>query len=299
MIERNSNFMNFNIKSEVDLYVNPEKIKYEEFKTGIAYLDECLTINGDGLSGFRTSRLYTILGCTGSGKSLFMLNLAQLLAKEKSPVLYISLENTEDQTLDRLESSGLEPNKFLYLSHPTKDPNFGICDAFYASDIEREIAEMTQGFGISPKIVIVDYLGEIQPTSGKNSYEEFGNIAKELKDIAKNNNVCVITASQCNRDALREYKKAQDNSSKVKALCSITEANISDSIKVIHVTDYAMFVHRLNNFEFQGFNNGKPLPGLFLSVLKNRDYSPKHEKILIAYNPKFNRLSGYAVDYTF
>ena len=71
-----------------------------------------------------------VIGCTGSGKSLFMLNLSQMLSN-RGNVLYISLENTEDQTLDRLESSGLDPNENLYLSHPVKDPNFGINDCFY------------------------------------------------------------------------------------------------------------------------------------------------------------------------
>lgn len=290
--------MNFNIKSESDLYNRPSMIDYKEFTTGITELDNCLTINGEGLCGFRTSRLYTILGCTGSGKSLFMLNLAQLLAQEEAPVLYISLENTEDQTLDRLESSGLDINPHLYLSHPTKDPAFGLHDMFYASEVERELLETKKLYNISPKIVILDYLGEVQPTSGKNSYEEFGNIAKELKDIAKNNNICIITASQCNREALKTYKNATTQQEKIEALCSISEAQISDSIKIVHVSDYALFVHRLKDISFQGYRQGKNVPALFISVLKNRDYSSKVEKVIIPYELSHNRLSKYSVDFT-
>ena len=290
--------MNFNIKNELELYKNPLTIDYKEFKTNIKGLDDCLTINGQGLCGFRTSRLYTILGCTGSGKSLFMLNLAQILATPESPVLYISLENTEDQTLDRLESSGLNPNANLYLSHPTKDPAFGINDSFYASEVEREIIETKNKYNIDARIVVLDYIGEIQPTSGKNSYEEFGNIAKELKEIAKNLNICIITASQCNRDALKTYKLAKDNTERLEALKEITEANISDSIKIVHVSDYALFVHRLKEVKLEGYRKGIGVPALFISVLKNRDYSSKVEKLLIPYETSFNRLSKYSVDLT-
>lgn len=290
--------MNYNIKNEIDLHNRPSIIDYKEFKTNIKGLDDCLTINGNGLNGFRTSRLYTILGCTGSGKSLFMLNLAQLLASEESPVLYISLENTEDQTLDRLESSGLEINKNLYLSHPTKDPSFGIHDNFFAADVEREIITLKNNFKIDAKIIILDYLGEVQPTSGKNSYEEFGNIAKELKEIAKNYNICIITASQCNRESLKMYKTATTIEEKLEALCNISEAQISDSIKIVHVSDYALFVHRLKGIKLEGYRQGQEIPALFISVLKNRDYSSKVEKLLIAYETSHNRLSKYCVDLT-
>ena len=285
--------MDYNIKNMQELLTNPSKISYREYSTGHKGLDGMLTIN-QSLEGIRTSRLYTILGCTGSGKSLFMLTLSQSLSQNNCNVLYISLENTEDQTLERL--AGLPVSDSLYLSHPTKNPNFGINDAFYPDDIKQEILEVQNRYNTNIDVVILDYLGEIKPTSGRNSYEELGNIMIALKDIAKELNIAIITASQCNREALKTYKTASTKQDMISALCNINESHVSDSAKIIHISDFVWFVHRIKQISFESYNKGKSCSALFISVLKNRDFSSNYEKIVIPFRNNVNALSNTFVD---
>lgn len=279
----------FNLKDLSTFAETFKPVQYTEFTTHIDLLDNMLTINNTK-AGFRTSRLYTLLGCTGSGKSLFMFELALRLSIYNKPeyrgnykpcILYISLENTEDQTKDRLDSMGLLPSVDfpVWVSHPTYDRILG---GFYVESIVQEIEELKQNAGLYPVAIILDYLGELE-SEGTNSYEAMGKVAKDLKNIAKQYNTCIITAAQCNRDALKLYKQAQGDQEKLEALSNINESNVAESAKIIHVSDYVMFINRLADFQNKG-------AFLYAKVLKNRDFCSKIEEVLFKYNSQYTRL---------
>ena len=286
--------MIYNIKTLAELLDSPSTIDYHITPTGIKGLDSMLTTNAKGDSGIKSSRLYTILGCTGSGKSLFMLNLAYLLSESKN-VLYVSLENTEDQTKDRLREDNLNKYHTLFLDHPTKAPALGSWDTYGVECIEDEMKQIKEKHNVDIDIVILDYLGEVSKTAERNDYEAYGKIMTRLKDMAKQYNIAIITAAQCNRDALKMYKQAKNQQEMIKALSDINEGYVSDSAKIIHISDFVSFVHRIKEISLEGFRNGTTTSALFLSVLKNRDYSSLNEKLLIPYEPKKNQLSKYSV----
>ena len=118
--------------------------------------------------------------------------------------------------------------------------------------------------------------------------EQFDNVKELLSEI-----LILGLNIEIKRGLFRNYEDKTNSISTIKG-----QLNISDSIKIVHVSDYALFVHRLKEVKLEGYRQGIGVPALFISVLKNRDYSSKVEKLLIPYETSFNRLSKYSVDLT-
>ena len=174
--------------------------------------------------GFNTGELNIFAGGSGSGKSLFMQNLALNWALQGKNVVYISLELSEELCAMRLDA--------MLTGMGTKDVMKN------ASDVELrvkmaskkagglQIVQMKNGctvndiraylkeFQIQNEVkvdaLLVDYLDLMMPITVKvNPSDQFIKdkfVSEELRNLAIELNILFVTASQLNRSAVDEIE---------------------------------------------------------------------------------------------
>lgn len=220
--------------------------------------------------GFENGRTYCFFGLQGEGKSVTLLDMALQIKrynknyKTKDPtkipaVVYLTLENTKRETLQRffVQSADVE-NQYTDYSvdkaidmminqgglvvtddNPIdivikqKSPNS--VDTSYLYDLYDDLSD--QGFEVI--CFIIDYLKIINSINGFSSSEErlkLGSVVLELKSIASELDIPVITASQFNRDANSKVDEARNSSIK-DTLKYLNRANIGESMLILDNLD--------------------------------------------------------------
>ena len=220
-------------------------------------------------AGLQPERLYVVGGVTGMGKSAFMLNIALRVAKQKiilrpiardktCYIAWFTYENTVEETntrmigslgsieLKRIESGatdnkpgphGAPSETQRYFDTAGKLANLNIHLNENADLTVSQIRAMCRKLKFAGQLdaVFVDYL-QIVPSGMKfnNRHEEIGYISGELKKLAKELKVPVMTAAQLNRESfstgrppklsdLRESGKIEQD---------------SDAVILLHSDDY-------------------------------------------------------------
>ena len=172
--------------------------------------------------GLPNKTLNIALAGTGVGKSLFMCHMASAVLLQGRNVLYITLEMAEEKIAERIDANLLDvPIQQL------SDPLFS--KGKYQSKIEK-LQDKTQGRlvikeyptasahvnhfksllnelslkrGFHPEIIFVDYLNICASSSYKNnivnSYTYVKAIAEELRGLAGEFNVPIVSATQTTR----------------------------------------------------------------------------------------------------
>jgi replicative DNA helicase len=175
-------------------------------QTGIKALDHIL-------GGFQEKQFYLLAGQPGMGKSALAIQITYNVAKRGIPVLYFSLEMSNEKISGRLVSSicGVEYDLF---KRPGKTEQ-QILDILAASD---EVAQLpltideTPGLTVSAMrsiaqrlmisepigLVIVDHLGLLS-SPGKDEYHEVTKISHGLMALSKQLNLPVLALSQLSR----------------------------------------------------------------------------------------------------
>lgn len=214
------------------------KDKDKIFTTGIQYWNIILA------PGYLSKRLYTYLALPGGGKSQVLLKSAIDIKryngriKPKDPnknptVLYITMENDIDETVERLFNMVAEADDIRnYTSKQVirKLKNEGqmtlseansidIMIKYYpnrsidTNDLYTIISDISDNGG-EVIALILDYMKRIRPAErGKDEKEELKNITNELKTLAKTLDIPVITAQQLNRSASSVIDKALEKKS--------------------------------------------------------------------------------------
>ena len=187
--------------------------KEEKIPSGLEHFDYILR------GGFPSKTLGVIMAGTGVGKSLFMCSMASNLIETGHNVLYITLEMAEekiaqriDQNLLNLSSEELETigkesffkrfdnlkmktkGRLVVKEYPTKSAHAGHFRAL--------LKELKQKKDFVPDLICIDYLNICSSMSagkGANSYEQIKSTAEELRAMAMEFNVPVLTATQTNR----------------------------------------------------------------------------------------------------
>jgi KaiC/GvpD/RAD55 family RecA-like ATPase len=174
--------------------------------------------------GFSRGELNIFAGGSGSGKSLVMMNLAlNWLATGMSGV-YVSLELSEELTSLRTDA--------MLTSMSTRDIRKNIDDAHLkvkmmekkagqyrvkglpaqsnVNDIRSYLKEVQIQTGIKVDFVMIDYLDLVMPVSVKvNPNDQFIKdkyVSEELRNLAKELGILMVTASQLNRSAVEEIE---------------------------------------------------------------------------------------------
>lgn len=220
--------------------------------------------------GFENSRTYCFFGLQGEGKSTTLLDLALQIKrynrnyKPKDPtkipaVVYLTLENSKRETFERffvqvadaenqytdydvdtaidmmINQGGCVVSDSNPIDIIIKEENSDSVDTSYLYELYDDLAD--QGFEVI--CFIVDYLKLINSIKNFSASEErlkLGSVVKEMKAVAKDLDIPIITASQFNREANAKIDEAR-NSNKVNNIKLLNRANIGESMLILDNID--------------------------------------------------------------
>ena len=170
--------------------------------------------------GIPNKTLNVALAGTGVGKSLFMCHVASSVLLQGKNVLYITLEMAEEKIAERIDANLLNVNiqklvdmpkmmfekkiqklakktqgKLIIKEYPTASAHVG--------HFKSLLQELALKKSIRPDIIFVDYLNICASQRYKgsivNSYTYVKAIAEELRGLAVEANVPIVTATQTTR----------------------------------------------------------------------------------------------------
>ena len=171
--------------------------------------------------GLPNKTLNIALAGTGVGKSLFMCHVAASHLAKGFNVLYITLEMSEERIAERIDANLMDINigelrtlpktrfdyridrirkgtegKLVIKEYPTA--------AAHAGHFKTLLSELALKRNFVPQIIFVDYLNicsssRFKPSSNVNSYTYIKAIAEELRGLAVEQNVPIVSATQTTR----------------------------------------------------------------------------------------------------
>lgn len=260
-----------NIEDRLAKYM--ETAVYEP--TGIQPLDDAL---GGGLA----RRQVTMFSAnSGGGKSLMMSNIAANYARRGFNVLQLALELT-DEMIDLRNISiltGVKASEWkLNVAEITamikrhKDAGAGsfvvkrIPGGSSALDMRSYLRLYETEYGHTPDVLVVDYLDLMNPNGGtrnKGVYEQDKEKSEELAELAFDYDCIMITASQQNRDAIRNANPDQ--------------AVIAGGISKVNTVDNYISIYMNPEMRLKG--------EMLLYFLKTRSSSAVGSMVQLAFNP--------------
>jgi len=174
--------------------------------------------------GFNRGELQIFAGGSGSGKSLFMQNLAVNWAQAGLSGVYITLELSEGLCSYRIDSMMTNTAaKDIFKDIDTVEMKVkmlqkkaGRLQIKYmpaqstVNDIRAYLKELQIQTGLRADFLCVDYLDLLMPVSAKVSPNDLfvkdKYVSEELRNLAKELNILFVTASQLNRAAVEEIE---------------------------------------------------------------------------------------------
>jgi KaiC/GvpD/RAD55 family RecA-like ATPase len=189
-----------------------------QVSTGWPQMDKIL------YGGMSRGELNIFAGGSGSGKSLVMMNIALSWLQAGMSGVYVTLELSEeltslrtdamlammgtkairkdiDTTELRVKMAGKKSGKYRVKNLPAQSN---------VNDIRAYLKEVQIQTGIKIDFVMVDYLDLVMPVSIKvNPTDQFIKdkyVAEELRNLAKELGILLVTASQLNRTAVDEIE---------------------------------------------------------------------------------------------
>ena len=171
--------------------------------------------------GLPNKTLNICLAGTGVGKSLFMCHMASSALMQNKNVLYITLEMSEERIAERIDANILNipmkelpdiskkeygkkigrlknktKGKLIVKEYPTASAHVG--------HFRHVLQELNIKKDFQPDIIFVDYLNicasqRIRPGAGANSYTLVKSIAEELRGLAVEHDLPIVSATQTTR----------------------------------------------------------------------------------------------------
>lgn len=149
-----------------------------------------------------------ILARSGVGKSALVQSIQlDIWRRQHIKSIFFSLEMTVTSLYERLASMvmnvGLEEIEGRYIKGETNTIQEGVKELegiFMVDQAGMSLDQIENTIKARPDISVafIDYLGLIKG-DGKDRYERASNVAQELKEIAKRNNVVIVVVAQTNR----------------------------------------------------------------------------------------------------
>jgi archaellum biogenesis ATPase FlaH len=189
-----------------------------QVSTGWPALDRVL------YGGFSRGQLNIFAGGSGSGKSLVMMNLALNWLQAGLSGVYVSLELSEElctlRTTAMLSSMGTKDIRKDLDTATMKVNLVGKKSGRYQikalpaqsniNDIRAYLKEVQIQTGMRVDFVMIDYLDLLMPVSAKVSPNDLfvkdKYVSEELRNLADELNILLVTASQLNRSAVEEIE---------------------------------------------------------------------------------------------
>lgn len=256
---------------------------YTRKEERVAFDIELLNLITNG--GLPKKTLTILLAESGGGKSLGMSHFAAANLKMGKNVLYITMEMAEERIAERADANilNIEVDKIASLSKEDflekiariskKTSGKYIIKEYptggaHAGHFRALIGDLKQKQNFVPDVIYIDYLGicassRIKMGGGVNSYGYLKAIAEELRGLAVEFNVPVITAGQVNRGGF--------GSSDI----DLTDA--ADSMGIIHTADLMLAIIRTEELD--------ELNQVMFKQLKNRFNDPaKMRRFVVGLN---------------
>ena len=171
--------------------------------------------------GLPNKTLNIALAGTGVGKSLFMCHVASSVLLQGKNVLYITLEMAEEKIAERIDANLLNiniqditdlprpmfENKVTALSKKTQGTliikEYPTASA-HSGHFKTLLNELALKKSFKPDIIFIDYLNicassRYRANSGVNSYSYIKAIAEELRGLAVETNLPIVSATQTTR----------------------------------------------------------------------------------------------------
>ena len=230
--------------------------------------------------GFNKGELQIFAGGSGSGKSLFMQNLSVNWIQAGLNGVYITLELSEELCAWRIDSmltdiatkevfksiddvelkvkmAGKKAGEF-YIKYMPAQSN--------VNDIRAYIKTLQIESGIKIDFVCIDYLDLLMPVSAKVSPSDLfvkdKYVSEEIRNLAKELNVILVTASQLNRSAVEEIE--------------FDHSHISGGISKINTADNVFGIFTSRHMREKGQYQ--------LQLMKTRSSSGVGQKIDLSFN---------------
>jgi len=193
-----------------DIDIRVQKVVRAPISTGWTPLDKVLG------GGWERGTISTFIAATGVGKSMFLVNAACALVAQGLSVLYVTLEMQDwklglradswfaeipidlvAENKEHVEKSMLEKatGRLIIKQWPTKKATI--------DHIRNHVQRLKQTKNFIPDAIVVDYADLLKPMGryGEKRHELEANY-EELRAMAAELNVVVLTADQTNREGL-------------------------------------------------------------------------------------------------
>ena len=195
--------------------------------------------------GLPKKSLTLFLGATGSGKSIVKCHMAAAHLLFGKNVLYITAELSEEEVARRIDANMMEitidevadlplstyekrmsrlkdktPGKLIIKEYPTSSAHVG--------HFRHLLNELRMKKNFKPDVIYLDYLNicassRLKGNSAANSYTLVKSIAEEVRGLAVEFNVPIVSSSQLNRDG---YNNSD-----------VDLTNTSESMGITHTAD--------------------------------------------------------------
>lgn len=254
-----------NIVSEICTELNNQ---YRKLQTGMQGLNKLIG------GGFENTRAYLIIGMTGVGKSMTLLDIAYQIKKynkgympkdpTKTPcVVILSMENSVTETFQRLFQMAVggdvnlqnyTPDEIMYMLKTTgelfltDDSPIDIIIKFKPNRSEDTsylytLTEDLEDEGYEVICMIQDHVKRMKATTGQTDVRlELGDVVNEMKTFAMIKDIPLITVSHVNRDGVRVIDSSSTGN-KVDLTRMLGAAFIGESMLMLDNIDFGCILN--------------------------------------------------------
>ena len=242
--------------------------------------------------GFSRGELNIFAGGSGSGKSLVMMNIALNWLQAGLSGVYITLELSEELTSLRTDAmltnmstkeirKDMETTELKVKLVAKKSGNYqvkGLPAQSNINDIRAYLKEYQIQTGRRVDFVMIDYLDLLMPVSAKVSPNDLfvkdKYVSEELRNLAKELGILMVTASQLNRSAVEEVE--------------FDHSHISGGISKINTADNVFGIFTSRAMKERGKYQ--------IQCMKSRSSTGVGQKIDLEYNIETMRITDLAED---
>ena len=257
-----------------------------QVSTGWPQLDKVM------YGGMSRGELNIFAGGSGSGKSLVMMNIAVNFLAQGLNGVYITLELSEELTALRTDAmltsmstkdirKDLDTVELKVKMAAKKSGKYrvkGLPAQSNVNVIRSYIKEVQIQTGMSIDFVMIDYLDLVMPVSVKvNPNDQFIKdkyVSEELRNLAKELGVLMVTASQLNRSAVEEIE--------------FDHSHIAGGISKINTADYVFGIFTSRSMKERGKYQ--------IQCMKSRSSTGVGQKIDLEYNIDTMRITDEGGD---
>lgn len=215
--------------------------------TGWDDVDEIL------FGGISRKELLLVSANSGGGKSITLTNLGLNFIESGHNVLYVSLELAEEIVAQRVDTmvTGIGrrvwkhhiPELVARITSKGQVSGTGILDIVQMKsgtrpvEIQAYLKEYILHHGIVPDLLVIDYLDKMRPNEKNIDMSDVWTkdklCSEQSRDLGVEYNMCIATASQLNRDAVKAA--VHDHSHIAGGISKINESDIYWSIRMTDV----------------------------------------------------------------